>query len=200
MNRDSRLRVLGLMALLWWCGTASAIPISFEDRSDAESITNQYAGVQFVNATALVAGLSLNELSFPPQSGNVAVFDDGGPLSLLFLDPVSSFSAFFTYTTALTITAFDDASNLLASVTSAFDNNTADGGAAGSLPNELLQLNVANNAISRLVISGLITGGSFVVDDVSFAVAAQVPVTGTLQLMLLPLLAGLLWRRRYGRR
>ena len=199
MSRLARLRIFGLIAMLGWFAAAGAIPISFEDRADAESITNQYDGVQFVNATALMAGLSLNELSFPPQSGSVAVFDDGGPLALLFSDPVSSFSAFFTYTTALTITAFDDASNLLATVTSAFSNNTADGGVAGSSPNELIALNLSSSAISRLMISGFINGGSFVMDDVSFAAAAQVPVTGTLQLMLLPLLAAMMWRRRFSR-
>lgn len=174
---------------------AHATLITFDDRSDAESVTTQYPDVAFSNATALTAGLSLNEFSFPPHSGDTAVFDDGGPLSLGFLSPVAEFGAFFTYTTPLTLAAFDASANLIGSVTSTFGSNTADGADAGSSPNEFIFLNFSTSTISTVTITGLLTGGSFVMDDATFA-SAPTPPTGvpepaTLILMLiaLPMLA-----------
>jgi hypothetical protein len=174
---------------------ARADAISFEDRSDSESVTNQYLGLVFSNATAIKAGVSLNEFSFPPHSGNTVVFDDGGPLSLTFASPVSQFSAYFTYTTQLTFTAFDASGNPIATMLSTFGNNTADGGDPGSNPNESLVFAVSS--ISRITITGLATGNSFVMDDVAFNSApTNVPEPATLTLMALGLPAVARWCKK----
>lgn len=158
-------------------------------------VASRFAHACAENLTALTAGLSLNEFSFPPHSGDTAVFDDGGPLSLGFLSPVAEFGAFFTYTTPLTLAAYDASANLIGSVTSTFGSNTADGADAGSSPNEFIFLNFSTSTIWTVTITGLLTGGSFVMDDATFA-SAPTPPTGvpepaTLILMLiaLPMLA-----------
>lgn len=181
--------------LLCTASLAQADVLTFEDLGDGEAVTTQYLGVVFSNATAAQAGVSLNEFSFPPHSGSFAVFDDGGPLSLTFMSPVSEFSAYFTYTTQLTIVAFDAANNPVVTMMSAFGNNTADGGEPGSSPNEFILFAVSG--ISRITISGLPTGTSFVMDDVTFnAGATAVPEPTALALMALGLSAVARRRRK----
>jgi hypothetical protein len=178
---------------------ARADVISFEDRGDSESVSSQYPGVIFTNATGIRAGISLNEFSFPPHSGETVVFDDGGPLSLTFASPVSQFSAYFTYTTQLTFSAFDAAGNQLDSLVSGYVNNTADGGDPGSSPNEFILFTVSG--ISRITITGMPTGSSFVMDDVSFSSAAtSVPEPATLTLLAVGLPAAAMWRKKKRRK
>jgi hypothetical protein len=69
---------------------SGALTIDFESLSDSEIVTTQYAGVgvTFSNATALTAGISLNEFDFPPNSGVNVVYDEGGPMTISFDIPV----------------------------------------------------------------------------------------------------------------
>lgn len=175
------------------CAPAAALTIDFETLADGELLTSQFAGLGFTNAVALQAGFSLNDFEFPPHSGSVVIADDGGPIGVAFAAPVLQVGAYFTYTSPVTLTAFDALDQVLGSATSAYVSNLALSGDAGSSPNELLQLAFATG-IARLTLSGDPLGASFVVDDLSFtpkAVAIPEPATALLALAgLVGLLAG----------
>jgi hypothetical protein len=181
--------------------------IDFEGVVDLTPITNQYAGLVFSNATVISAGVSLNEFEFPPHSGINVAFDDGGMMSISFLTPVLNFSAFFTYTQPLTLTANDALNNVVASVSSQFANNLALSGDAGSSANELLSLNFAGG-ISEITIAGGPGGGSFTVDDITVETSdttSTVPEVSSLTLLatvatLLPLIRKISFKGRRPRR
>ena len=163
----SCLLTLGILA----CGQpAAAVILDFEGLSDLDSVTSQFAGLTFAKTTALVSGAAgglLNELEFPPHSGVTVVSDDSGAITITFGSPVASVSGFFTYSAALTITAFDALLAAVDTTTSAFGSNTAASGDPGSTPNELLSV-AAVSGIASLTIEGAADGGSFVLDDLTF--------------------------------
>jgi hypothetical protein len=140
--------------------------IDFEGLSDLTPVTTQDPGVTFSNTTVLTAGKSLNEFEFPPISGSNAIFDDGGAMSITFASGAAAFSGSFTYSVQLTLTAYDRLNNPIAIVHSAFSNNEALSGVAGSHPNELISVAFASG-ISRITVVGDPRGSSFVLDDVS---------------------------------
>lgn len=162
---------------------SKASPITFEGLTDGTAVTNQFSNLLFLNATIATAGTSLNEFEFPPHSGSNVVFDSGGPMSISFLVPVTSVSGFLTYGTQLTITAFDASNNVLGTLTSAFNNNEALSGDAGSHSNEFFSFSVVSG-ISRITISGDPLGGSFTLDDLTFNTAAPMPEPASLFLLL----------------
>lgn len=185
---------------------ARATTIDFETLVDGDAVIEQYApeGVHVDaagGALALVAGVSLNEFQFPPHSGETAVTDGLGPLTFDFDAPITDFAGYFTYTAPVMLRAYDRFGALVASITSRFaanfaaDPNDANShGDVGSAPNELLALAFAGG-FSRVVMEGAATGGSFVLDDVTFTTAVRtVPLPGTLLLALTGL--ALLPRRR----
>jgi hypothetical protein len=143
---------------------AAIITIDFETLTEGISVDAAFdPDVTFSNAVVLTAGSSLNEIDFPPHSGTNVVFDSGSPIRLDFADPVSSFSAFFTYATAVTLQFYDFSSTLLGAVSSVADNNTTSG---TGLTNELLAGAFAGT--SFVTITGAASGSSFVLDDVVF--------------------------------
>lgn len=164
--------------------------ITFEGLSDLEAVTTQFPGLTFSNAILLTAGLSLNEFEFPPASGFNVIFDGGGPVSIAFETPVSDLSALFTYVVPLTVTGFDLDGNLVASATSLFSNNGALSGDFESSPNELLGLTFAGG-ISRITVMGDPSGGSFVLDDLTFTPTdvAPIPEPSTISLLMVGLAA-----------
>jgi hypothetical protein len=177
-------RALILVPCAVWCLTtpAAADTIDFEGLADLEAVTSQFPGVVFSNAVALTAGFlggTLNELENPPHSGVTVITDDGTPMSITFLVPVLGVSAFFTYNTALTLTAFGEADNVLGSVHSSFGNNQLLSGVPGSSPNELLGLDFAEG-IARILIAGSPSGDSFTLDDLTTATAIPEPGASTL--------------------
>jgi hypothetical protein len=179
--------------------------INFESVSDnigiGVSVTNQFSslGITFDNATALTAGISLNEIDFPPLSGATVVSNlANGIMSLIFTVPVSDAVGYFTYDTpdgGLLISAYDAFGSLLGTVNSLFNNNTADSfGDIGSTSNESLHV-FGLGPIARLDIDP--NGGDFTLDDFTATpVSASVPEPGSLLLMASGLAALVGWRRR----
>ena len=145
---------------------AAPVTINFDTLSDSEIILTQYPGLTFSNAIALTAGISLNELEFPPHSGSVVASDNAGPLRIDFAQPVDDVSGYFTYGEALTLGAFDASSALIGSVASAFSNNEA--------------------------VSGDPLGGSFTLDDFTYTNTTSVPEPGTVSMVLF---VGICWWR-----
>ena len=89
---------------------ADSIALDFESLTDGEFVTTQFPGLTFSNAIVLTAGVSVNELEFPPQSGNHMISDIDGRLSISFGTLATSFGGFFTYRLPLTLETFDSKS------------------------------------------------------------------------------------------
>lgn len=143
---------------------AAPFTIDFEALSDGDPVGALGSpAVTFSNATVLTAGISLNELDFPPSSGSNVAHDSGGPMRLDFTAPIESFSGRFTYIAPLTILFFNPSANLLGSVASLFADNTL---SAGGAANEIVQGVFAGTKF--ITITGDPLGGSFTVDDVFF--------------------------------
>lgn len=175
---------------------AQATVIDFESLLDSEIVTTQFAGLTFQNTMALTAGLSLNDLEFPPKSGVNVVLDNGGPIIISFINPMISVSGFFTYTTGLSFLAFDSIGTQIAAANSAFNSNLALSGDVGSTPNEFLQV-TSSSGIASISISGDPAGGSFALDDLTFRQASLNPVSEPATFALLPIgLAAIGLRRR----
>jgi hypothetical protein len=153
---------------------AGVITLDFEGYADSTPLTNQYPGLTFTNATVISAGITLNELEFPPHSGTNVVFDDGGPISISFDSPILSFGGYFTYAEPLTLAGFAAANTEVAVATSAFSSNDALFGDPGSSPNEFLSVSFASG-ISNVTITGDAAGGSFVMDDATYTTSVPEP-------------------------
>jgi hypothetical protein len=163
---------------------AALVTLDFEGLPDSTILTTQYPGLTFSNAIVLAAGISLNEFEFPPHSGTNIASDNNGPMSIMFSSPITSFSGYFTYAEPLTLQALNAASVQVAVAVSAFSNNEALSGDAGSSPNEFLQVSSAGG-ISSLTITGDLAGGSFVLDDATFTSGSStVPEPNSLALFL----------------
>src|ERR1017187_1084623 len=125
---------------------AGVMVLDFEGFPDGTSLTTQYPGATFSDATVISAGITLNEFELPPHSGTNVVFDDGGPMTISFASPILSFGGYFSYYEPLTLQAFDVGHTQVASALSAFSINVACGygppclGDPGSSPNEFLQV------------------------------------------------------------
>jgi hypothetical protein len=180
----------GLLLFLQLSAQASIIDFeTFPDSTpiiDSTSITTQFPGLTFTDTTVISAGIGLNELEFPPHSGINAAFDDGGPISIAFASPISSFSGYFTYDEPLTLAAFDASDDPVATATSLFSSNDALYGDPGSSPNEFLVVTFIAG-ISSVTITGDPAGSSFVMDDISFTSAVPEPNS------ILLTLTGLIW-------
>jgi hypothetical protein len=169
------LRLFCFVSIAAWFGVSSAhaTTIDFEGLADGTSVGSFYLsnGVTFTNATVITAGVSLNEIEFPPYSGQNVATDVGGPITLNFSSPIVSFSGYFTYATQLLVDGFDSSNSEVASATSAL---TANFTSSGNPPNELLQLAFAGG-FDSVTITGDPAGGSFVMDDISFETTGQTP-------------------------
>ncbi len=182
-------------------GGASASPVvyDFESLLDGQQVTNQFAGLNFTQTTALQAGISLNETEFPPRSGVAVVFDDGGAITIDFLSPLFSVGAYFNYSDGLSLAVYDSSDNLLFTASSLFGSNLGLSGDAGSSPNEFIVLADASGRIARLTITGNALGGSFTMDDLTTDTGTAVPEPPTVALVLGLLSLGALpggWMRR----
>ncbi|WP_341675695.1 PEP-CTERM sorting domain-containing protein [Niveibacterium sp. SC-1] len=183
-----RLIVLSALLVLPLRATAAPVVIDFESFSDLDAI-GSISGATFSNATALrsgAAGGSLNQFELPPYSGLTVAIDAadfaggiGGPMRIAFTTPVISFNGRFTYLTQLTLTAFDDTQNVLATTQSLAGSNS---GVTGTgLVNELLGFTM--QGIRSVEIAGGPLGFSFAVDNIAFEPQASVPEPTTLLLV-----------------
>ncbi|MDX2181535.1 MAG: hypothetical protein SFV18_18215 [Bryobacteraceae bacterium] len=145
----------------------ASVILDFESLTDGDVLNNQFPGMAFQNATVLTAGISLNEFEFPPRSGSNVVFDDGGPITITFGGLVFAFGGYVTYSSQISITAFNLAGDKVAQAIASFNSNLAITGDAGSSPNELLAVEFVTG-ISRITIGGNPTGASFTMDDALF--------------------------------
>jgi hypothetical protein len=174
--------VISLSLLILACGTCMAATLDFEGFPDSTVLTNQYAGLDFSNAIILTAGISLNEFEFPPHSGVNVASDNGGPITIDFSTPITSFGGYFTYLEPLTIDAFDAGDNQVASATSLFFSNLAClagppcSGDPGSSPNEFIQVSFTPG-ISSITITGDPGGGSFTLDDATYTSTVPEPTS-----------------------
>ena len=110
---------------------------------------------------------------------------------------MNSVGAFLTYTTAVTLSAYDGSFGFLGSVTSLFGSNTTISGDPGSVPNELLEIASAGG-IRLVVFSGSPTGNSFVLDDLRYDTrnGGTIPLPGTALLLVAAGGAAVAARRR----
>lgn len=175
---------LFLMIIVSFPLTAGVV-LTFEGLQDLTPIRDLYQddGVTFVRATAIMAGVTLNEFEFPPHSGSNVVFDNTGNILVDFQAPVTDISAYFTYATPVTITAFDSNGNVLGSQTSSFFSNMLVSGDPGSSPNEFLQFSSPGANIAGLSITGDPNGSSFVMDDFAFSSTSEVPEPSTIPIL-----------------
>ncbi|PWU12008.1 MAG: hypothetical protein C5B51_01645 [Terriglobia bacterium] len=157
------------------------VVIDFEGLSDSTTLTDQYTGLTFTNAIVLSAGIGLNEFEVPPRSGTNVVSDNNGAMVIDFASPIQSFAGYFTYYEALTIQAFDEALSPLSPIVQSMYNINVGCdpgpvclGDTGSNPNEYLSL-ASLGGISRIIITGDPSGGSFALDDLTYVPAAPVP-------------------------
>lgn len=168
-----RLAILTIASTLQPLAASSAT-ITFDYYTDLQAINNQIAGAIFANATVLTAGMSLNELEFPPHSNPSVVFDDGGPITIVFNQPITSFFSYFTYSHSLSLTALGANGEVITTQGSLSSSNLAISGDAGSTPNEIIKI-LAPGGFTSLLIAGDPQGSSFVMDDVTFETLSSVP-------------------------
>lgn len=147
---------------------ASTTTVDFESFSDDTVLTNQIAGLTFTNTHVWSAGLSLNELEFPPHSGSNVAVDSGGPIFIDFSSSVLSFSGFFTYSTSLALTAFNGGLTV-GTVNSSSASNFV---SSGNSPNEFLQVSFAGG-ITRVRIAADPNGSSLTLDDATVTTSAS---------------------------
>ncbi len=179
------------------CANAALVTLDFEGFSDSTILTTQYPSVTFTNAIILTSGISLNEFEFPPRSGMNVVSDNGGPMTIDFSPPITSFSGYFTYLEPLTIDGYNAADKEVASAASLFSNNLAClagppcSGDPGSSPNEFIEMSFTGG-MSSVTITGDPAGGSFTLDDATYTTASATSVPEPLTAFLIPLGVALL--------
>ena len=162
-----------VMLLLISSNNTQATIINFDSLPEYIQVTNQFSalGVTFSGISAsngvpivITSGSGLNELDFPPHSGNNAVYDDSGTIIANFNPFSIMVGAFFTYSTPITLIGYDALNNVVGTVTSLYSENYV---SSGNPSNEFLSINYAPG-ISRLAILGEPLGTSYVMDDFTF--------------------------------
>ncbi len=169
---------------------ALATVIGFEGFADSTPFTTPLPGLTFTNATVLTSGVSLNDLEFPPRSGDNVVFDAGGLMTIAFATPQARVGGFFTYSVPVTLTAFDAADAVLGIDLSDFGSNRGLSGEIGSIPNEFLSV-ASPGGIVRVTIEGDPFGGSFTLDDLT-----STPAPSPLLLLAAGVAGAIVWRGR----
>jgi hypothetical protein len=151
---------------------ADTYTINFEQYPEYTQITNQYAadGVTFTNALQLVAPF-YDSSDYPPHSGSGVITNDpNDPIMAAFYPDVTDVSGWYTDGDGVTVTAYDDLDNVLA---------TFNGAPVIGADSEFVLDNLAN--ASSITISDVGGNPDFLtVDDLTFT---QVPEPGSLLLL-----------------
>jgi hypothetical protein len=188
--------LLALFTILALAPQASAALIDFESLAVDEFVTDQFAaeGATFGNAVTLVAGISLNEIDFPPSSGTHVISGlDFGPLVANLPLGASHVSLQITTGVEAAVRFYDSLFALL-----------GESLVAANLGGTTLVSFDSASPISTVEVGDSMLGSAFflTVDDfeaVGQAQAAQVPEPSILGLMavgLVPLAAAGVTRRR----
>jgi len=180
-----RLSLWLLSAAISSAACAAPVTLDFESLPDLRSVTTEYAalGLTVQGGFSLTAGFSLNEVDFPPHSGQKVLGNEtnSNPLALMFATPTDALSAWFTHGAALSITSYAADGSLLGTVVSASNSNFR--------RSELIDFGYAN--ASQVLISST---DYYVLDDLSFDSHAAPEPAGT-ALVALALAAAALARR-----
>jgi hypothetical protein len=171
---------------------AGAALVDFESLAIDEFVTTQFEsdGIVFSNAVTLVAGVSLNEIGFPPSSGtNVISGLDIGPLEAVLLWGASRVSFQMTTAVPARVALFDSVDALVGELL-----------VAPNLEGHTQVWFDSSSPIGRVSIGDDILGSAFflTVDDFDFEVS-KAPEPSTLALIalgLLPVAAAAVRRRR----
>src|SRR5262249_24210700 len=124
-GRMKRIGLLVLLVLLLLAALANSVTINFDNPAEFTSVTMQYSGLTFSNATVLTAGTSLSEFENPPHSGANVIF---ACISISLATAITSFSGCCTYGEPARqnfthlVLRVNTGNNLVASVSSAFSN------------------------------------------------------------------------------
>ncbi len=188
--------LLMLLVFACWQLAAGNITITFEDLAENDIVSDQYAwrdvmvsGPLGMNPVIFTAGSMLNEIDFPPHSGTNVLVDLGGPILFTFT-PFGAYSvgAYFTYTTQLTMEIFSKTGLPLGTKMSALSENLG--------TSEWIDFAFPTPDIGALLVTGLDTGSSFTMDDLTFN---AVPEPVTILLVSGGLFLVGMWRRKVRR-
>ena len=136
--------------------------LDFESLPEGQAAGSQIPGVTFTNATVLQSAASLNEAEYPPKSGIKVICDVGGPMRVVFSQPIKSFTAYVTHAQAVTLKLLAGNGGVVTTSTASGDNRQ--GGA--KKPNEAIQVS-SEDAFTTVELSGAPGGSSFTVDDIA---------------------------------
>jgi hypothetical protein len=113
----------------------------------------------------LTAGSLLNEIDFPPRSGNNVLAHSSDPIEFIFSAPLVSVGAYFTYTSPLSLSTFTPGNVLIETKTSSGSSNLG--------LQELISFGGPVANIGFLRITGAPGGGSFTMDDLELEVVPE---------------------------
>lgn len=175
-----------VLCLAMSVGTVHGTVIDFESFEDSFVLTDQVAGLTVSGGTVLTAGVSLNEIDFPPKSGLNALAALSGRLTVAFAEPIKEFSAYFTFGEPLLFSLFDSSGDSSGSFESPIASNL------GAFT--LIDFSIPGVA-SVLIASQ--DSRAFTMDDLRFnATVGHSPEPGSITLFAVAALAAVAARRR----
>lgn len=150
---------MGWGAVCLWSALAAtpacATLIDFEGLPDSYTLTSDLPGASFTGATILTAGLGLNEVDFPPTSGDNVVAGLAGILSILFDTPASAVSGYFTYASTLHFIGKNGSGTVLFDAFSPTASNLGLAGFLSWTALDLLTLEITSGDTSAFTIDDL---------------------------------------------
>lgn len=160
--------------------TANAGFVDFENFSDGDLLTTEIPGLTFNDATVLMAGVSLNEIDFPPHSGGNVIASFGGVLTVNFDTPIHLVGGFISYADAagVNLSLYDINNILLADALFAIPV-----GPSNIVSNQFISLGASNIRSMVVSLNSPIPDNPFTFDDFTY-----VPEPATVLLISLGLI------------